>query len=148
MSGCPIPLLTAKPARWLLFTAHAPTPHVFRLPALGLFKPVITHTAQLYGFPREKTSSKKKFLEGESAQHSLFLPPQKELLKHAQLNPGNTPSWLLNPSQTSLSSILPSLPGVLRCSTNRPLSPVASLSFTISPYPTKQNARSRHVPPD
>lgn len=69
VSGCPIPLLTAKPARWLLFTAHPPSP---RLPALGLFKPVITHSAQLYGFPRGKTSSKKKFLEGESAPaHSL-----------------------------------------------------------------------------
>lgn len=89
--GClrdPIPSLAVRPAHWLLFTAYPS--QVFRLWALGLFKPIIIHSAQLYGFPRGETSSKKKFLEGALAQHTLFLPPQKELLQHTQLNPANT----------------------------------------------------------
>lgn len=134
VSGCPIPSLAARPALWLLSTAHSP--HIFRLPALGLFKPIITHSARLYGFLRGKTSSKKKFLEGELAQHTLFLPAQKELLEHAQLNPAN--AVLASKSFTNFPSLESSVSAQGAKVKHRlsSVAPMVSLSFTISPYST------------
>lgn len=122
-------------------------PHVPSLPALGLFQPIITRSAQLHS-SQEGDWQQKKFLEGESAQHILFLPPQEELREHAQLNLADTilPSKSFSNFPTYNSPVAAQDAGIEYKSF-----PVASMIYLVSqfrPTPPYAPALSPKMPLD